>query len=161
MSYLKQNFDEEDLFAFWTYGVFAIILLSISFLMTNIKKLYYYLFKVSIITRPIENKNLNDIKYEERICRTKDANDFTWHGWNIYKRYVTLNDIKAGRISKVNGEEILSAYDIPWVTDKMLREAKINCGRCQLNDECYRKDTPFCKHDEYGCVTEFDKFENK
>ena len=74
----------------------------------------------------------------------KYANDFDWH-YDIVKRYATKDEWK----------------DLTPFTKEQIEFAQRNCDRCKYNDDCKSLDTIKCEHDDFGTVTEFDKFEIK
>ena len=83
-------------------------------------------------------------------CEVKYANDFNWH-YDMVKRYATKDEWQ----------------DLTSFTKEQIEFAQRNCHRCKHDGSCtfdmWRAslDKIKCKHDNFGTVTEFDKFEKK
>lgn len=85
-------------------------------------------------------------------CKTKDSNDVEWvEGYKIVKRYALKSEWS-----------VLEPF-----SKEFIEKSKCNCDNCKYDDDCtfdmYRAslDRIKCKHDVFGVVTEFDKFEKK
>ena len=83
-------------------------------------------------------------------CRLKDTNDITWvKGYKLVKRYAPKSEWCS-----------LDTFDKSFIEN-----SKCNCEHCKYDESCTfsyygeGQDKIRCKHDEYGTVTEFDKFE--
>lgn len=120
----------------------GIVGLTLSGVMSIIRKIYHYL-KYNCEKRSIIRKVSNGALYR---CKTKDTNDIChWvSGYELVKRYASKTEwIK-----------------LPDFSKEFIEQCKRNCDHCKYNDECERGKTYVkCKHDEYGVVLEFDKFE--
>lgn len=81
------------------------------------------------------------------ICHTKDASDVDWNGeYKFVKRYADK--------SEWNG--------LPMIPEDVLAKCRINCDHCKFDKQCicnYPYTAVRCKHDEFGAVIEFNKFE--
>ena len=104
-------------------------------------------FKYHIGKRSIFKEESTGNKYK---CKVKDAEDIRcWtEGYKMIKRYA------------VKSEWI----NIPDFSEKFILNSKKNCDNCKYDKECindYPRITVKCKHDGYGTVLEFDKFESK
>lgn len=86
-------------------------------------------------------------------CKLKDADDIDdWvKGYVFVKRYAPKDEWS-----------ILEPFD-----EEFIENSKRNCNHCKYDKDCtfdmYREslDRIRCKHDVFGAVTEFDKFEKK
>lgn len=126
---------DDDVIQICGLGIVGCTLAGIFHIIREIKNYYkYHYHKRSIF----KNKKTN----EKYICRVKDCNDV--HYWNtdykLVKRYADKSEWA----------------NLPAFSDDFIAKCKINCDHCVYNKEC--NSTIKCKHDEYGCVTEFDKF---
>ena len=80
----------------------------------------------------------------------KYADDFSWH-YDMIKRYATKDEWQ----------------DLIPFTKEQIELAQRNCNRCKHDGSCtfdmwrVSLDRIMCKHDNFGTVTEFDKFERK
>lgn len=106
-------------------------------------------FKYHIGKRSIFEEESTGNKYK---CKVKDSEDIRcWvEGYTLIKRYAVKSEW---------------AY-IPDFSKEFIDKSKRNCDHCKYNtpDECmtdYPHDKVRCKHDKYGRVLEFDKFESK
>lgn len=93
-------------------------------------------------------RSLWEEKKTKRIYKSKlkDTRDLEWLGkFKLIKRYATREEWK----------------DVADIPTEALKESRRNCDRCKYNKECCNKEYIRCKHDEYGCVLEFDKFAEK
>ena len=138
--YIKTN--ENDNFAtYYTIGIIGWIVSGFFYLARLIKRWHFNHDKRSIF----EDENGNKF-----YCEVKYANDFNWH-YNMVKRYVTKDEWQ----------------DLTPFTKEQIELAQRNCDRCKHDGSCtfdmWRAslDRIKCKHDNFGTVTEFDKFERK
>lgn len=79
---------------------------------------------------------------------TSNTNDIQWvAGYKMIKRYASKSE----------------CFDIPDFDKAFIENSKRNCDRCKYNKKCDGEylESIKCKHDEYGCVLEFNKFERK
>ena len=120
---------------------FGIVGCMIWFVLKTGEKIYKY-FKYHFNKRSIfEDKNGNQF-----ICKTRDCNDVCWNEhYKLVKRYAPKTEW--------NG--------LPEIQKKIIEKCKRNCDNCKYDKEClcefpYNKIK--CKHDEFGTVTEFNKF---
>ena len=102
------------------------------------------LFKYHIGKRSIFEEESSGNRYK---CKTKDTNDIKWvSGYKLIRRYAS----KAEWV------------DIPDFSKSFVENSKKNCNYCKHDKECeceYPYTKVKCKHDEFGPVLEFDKFE--
>ena len=135
--------DNEDVAVAFGLGVFGLTLCGVLNVIRKIKdKFKYHIGKRSIF----EEKGTGN-KYK---CRVKDAEDIRcWtEGYKMIKRYAKKSEW----------------IDIPDFSEEFINNSKKNCDNCKYDKECvcdYPRITVKCKHDGYGTVLEFDKFENK
>lgn len=133
--------DNEDVVIAFGLGIVGISLLVISRIIYKIRNL----FKYHIGKRSIFEEESSGNKYK---CRTSNTSDVQWTtGYKLIKRYASKSEY-AG---------------ICDFSKSFIENSKRNCDRCKYNKECddeYMKSIK-CKHDEYGKVLEFDKFEKK
>ena len=102
------------------------------------------LFKYHIGKRSIFEEESNGSKFK---CRTADTDDILWDSdYKLLKRY-------AKKTEWIN---------IPDFSKGFIENSKRNCNRCKYDKECeYPYKKAKCKHDRYGTILEFDKFEKK
>ncbi len=135
--------DNEYVAIMFGLGVFGLTLWGILQILHKIKdKFKYHIGKRSIFR---EESTGNMYK-----CRVKDAEDIRcWtEGYKLIKRYATKHEW----------------IDIPDFSEEFINNSKKNCDNCKHDKECvcdYPRITVKCKHDGYGTVLEFDKFESK
>lgn len=135
--------DNEDVAIMFGLGIFGLTLWGILKILYKIKnKFKYHIGKRSIF----EEKSTGN-KYK---CRVKDADDI--HCWTedyqLIKRYATKHEW----------------INIPDFSAEFINNSKKNCNNCKYDKECvcdYPHIAVKCKHDGYGTVLEFDKFESK
>lgn len=138
--YMVTN-ENDDFIAYYGRGVIGLILEFFFVIIGKIIKWFKYRDKRSIF----EDENGNKF-----YCKVKYANDFDWH-YDTVKRYATKDAWK----------------DLEPFTKEQIENAQKHCDRCKYNGDCtfdmYRAslDRIRCKHDMFGQVTEFDKFEKK
>lgn len=138
----KENEDVAIAFGLGIVGLTLVVILNIIRKVRN--KFKYHIGKRSIF---VEENTGNKYK-----CKVKDGEDI--HYW--------VEDYKLIKRYAVKSEWI----DIPDFSKEFIKNSKKNCDHCKHNkpDECrcdYPHDRVRCKHDEYGMVLEFDKFESK
>lgn len=133
--------DNEDVVVAFGLGIIGLSISAISRIIYKIRNLFkYYVGKRSIFEEEITGN-----KYK---CKTNNTNDIQWvSGYKLIKRY-------ASKSEWVN----ISDFD-----EAFIENSKRNCDRCKYNKDCDDEylESIKCKHDEYGCVLEFDKFEKK
>lgn len=123
---------------FFSTGIWGILLYVITRLSEQIVE----------FVRHKNHRSLWEEKGTKRVYKSKikDTRDLEWlSGYKLVKRYATR-------------EEWEGVADIPA---EVLKESRRNCDRCKYDKECCNKEYIRCKHDEYGCVLEFDKFAEK
>lgn len=135
--------DNEDVVIAFGLGIVGISLSVISRIVNKIKNL----FKYNIGKRSIFEEEISGNKYK---CKTSNTNDIQWiTGYKLIKRYASKSE----------------CVDIPYFSQSFIKNSKRNCDRCKYDGvECsgeHTNDNIKCKHDEYGKVLEFDKFEKK
>ena len=136
--------DNEDVAIAFGLGIVG---LTLSGILNLIRKIVNK-FKYHIGKRSIFEETSTGNKYK---CKVKNANDVEWvSGYKMLKRYATKSEW----------------IDIPDFSKELILNSKKNCNNCKHDNssEC-RCDYPYdrlrCKHDEWGAVLEFDKFESK
>lgn len=136
--------DNENVAIAFGLGIFGLTLCCISMVVRKVRDK----FKYHIGKRSIFEEDGTGNRYK---CKVKDAEDVEWmFGYKIIKRYA----------------EKTEWIDIPDFSKEFIEKSKINCDHCKYNNagECmcdYPYDGVRCKHDEWGAVLEFDKFESK
>ena len=135
--------DENDKFAaYYAIGIIGLIVSGFCYIVRLIKRWWFNHDKRSIF----EDENGNRF-----YCGVKYAEDFCWHYKKMVKRYATKDEWK----------------DLTPFTKEQIELAQRNCDRCKHDGSCtfdmWRAslDKIKCKHDNFGTVTEFDKFEKK
>ena len=133
--------ENEDVAIVFGLGVVGLVLVGVSKVIHKIiNKFKYHIGKRSIFIEESTGK-----KYK---CKVKDSQDIGWvSGYKIVRRYAEKSEWR----------------DIPDFSKEFISNSKINCDNCKYDNECDQ--FPYykvkCKHDEYGRVLEFDKFECK
>jgi hypothetical protein len=110
-----------------------------------IRKLLFY-FKYRYNKRSIVIEVSTGKLYK---CKTKDTDDIIhWvSDYQLFKRY---------SFDKQEWK------DLPDFSKEFIEKSKRNCDHCKYDKEClcdFPYDKVKCKHNEYGVVIEFDKFE--
>ena len=130
--------ENDDVLVYFGMGIAGWALLILFQIIASIQRLIKYYDKRSIFK---EESTGN--KY---VCHLKDTDDiYCWtKGYKLVKRYAPKSEWK----------------DLPYFDKEFIDRSKRNCDNCKHDRVCahggaYVK----CKHDEYGTVTEFDKFE--
>ena len=131
--------ENEDTLEFFGLGIVGWILLFVfNFIVMPIGDFIRYYNKRSIFK---EESTGN--KY---ICNLKDTEDiYYWtEGYKLLKRYAPKSEWEG----------------MPYFDKEFVKNSKINCNHCKHDKVCdhggaYVK----CKHDEWGTIVEFDKFE--
>ena len=137
----KENDDVIIAFGLGIFGLTLCVILKIVRKVNNN-------FKHHIGKRSIFEEKSTGNKYK---CKVKDARDIEWlSGYRIVKRYAIKSEW----------------LDIPDFSKKFIENSKINCNHCKYNNNSgcmcdYPYDKVRCKHDKFGTVLEFDKFESK
>lgn len=133
----KENDDVAARFIFGLLNIIWILLYIFVFLFKRIKERFF-------IRSIIENKETN-VKYH---CEHKYYDDFIFY------------------TDKFKGVS-RAAYRKVWkplnpVTKEMIEEATRHCKYCKHNNkDCTDNGTPLCKHNCWGEVEEYDKFERQ
>jgi hypothetical protein len=132
--------ENEDVLCVFGLGIFGLTLLAFCRLFQKINKL----FKYHIGKRAIFEEEATGNRFK---CKVKDASDVDWLlGYRLIKRYATKVDWK----------------DVPDLSKELLELSRNNCSNCKYDKEC-KCDFPYttikCKHDDYGMILDFDKFE--
>lgn len=130
----------EDVFFAFGLGITGLIMLGIMKAICKVRDL----FKYRIGKRSIFEEEGTGNKYKCKLKDTKDVQYWT-SCYKLIKRYATKSEW----------------VGIPDFSEEFMENSKKNCDHCKHDNECQRE--PYtrvkCKHDEYGCVIEFDKFE--
>lgn len=132
--------ENEDVIAAFGLGIFGLALWVVLTIIRKIMiKFKYHIGKRSIIEEECSGK-----RYK---CKVKDATDVVmWaNGYRMIKRYATKSEW----------------INIPDLSKELINSYKKNCDHCKHNKECAHRDTVKCKHDGFGMILEFDKFEKK
>lgn len=132
--------ENEDILILFGLGIVGITLVSIIDAISLIANYFKYHAGKRSIFECIETGE----KYK---CKVKEAKDISWLSeYKLIKRYATKADWKS----------------LPNFGEDIIEKSKKNCCNCKYDKECVC-DFPYnrikCKHDEYGTVIEFDKFE--
>lgn len=134
--------DNEDVAIAFGLGIIG---LSLSAILKVVRKIINE-FKYHINKRSIFEQTSTGNKYK---CKVKDANDVEWvSGYKMLKRYATKSEW----------------FSVPDFSKEFILNSKKNCDNCKHDKECicgYPYDKVRCKHNEWGAVLEFDKFESK
>ena len=134
--------DNEDVAIAFGLGIVG---LTLSAILKIIRKIINK-FKYHINKRSIFEEKSTGNKYK---CKVKDASDIEWiDDYQILKRYAQKSEW----------------VNIPDFSKEFILNSKKNCNNCKHDKECmcdYPYDRVRCKHDEWGTVLEFDKFESK
>ena len=136
--------ENDDVIIAFGLGIFGLTLCGILMILRKVSNN----FKYHIGKRSIFEEESTGNKYK---CKVKDASDVEWvYGYKIIKRYAVKSEWT----------------NIPDFNKEFIENSKINCDHCKYNNagECmcdYPYDKVRCKHDEFGAVLEFDKFESK
>lgn len=108
-----------------------------------IRKTYNY-FKYHYNKRSIFEEIDTEQYYK---CKIKDANDICWSSeYSLIRRYAPKSRWK----------------DLPDFSKEFIEKSRRNCDHCRYDKEClcdFPYDKIKCKHNEFGRVIEFDKFE--
>lgn len=132
--------ENENVIIVFGLGISGLILWAIMRIIHKIEKL----FKYHIGKRSIFEEESSGNKYK---CKIKDTNDVQWiSGYKLIRRYASKSEW----------------IDIPDFSKAFVENSKRNCDHCKHDKEC-ECEYPYarikCKHDEFGTVLEFDKFE--
>jgi hypothetical protein len=137
---------------FWTMGVFSVI--------------FGFFFIIVKFIDSIDKKlHVRSVIYDNKhqtlfYCQTKNADDFLWYTprFQLDRRYVRLSKIKEYDqkcIKNGTPDKIVKPVD-----KSLVNSVKVNCNHCKYNNACLNNE-PYCAHDKYGYVTQFDRFEKK
>ena len=134
--------DNEDIVIAFGLGFIGLTLSGIMKMIYKIKKLFRYHIGKRSIFEEVSSGN----KYK---CKTNNTDDIQWvSGYKLIKRYASKTEW----------------IDIPDFSEEIVENSKRNCGHCKYDKEC-ECEYPYikvrCKHDGYGTVLEFNKFEKK
>lgn len=137
--------ENEEVAVYYAIGFIGWVIALLSWIARRIKHWNKYHDKRSIFK--------NEETGEQYWCKLKDTNDINnWcEGYELVKRYAPKFEW-----------EILEPF-----SKEFLEKIKRNCDNCMYEKDCtfdmYRAslDRIKCKHNVFGEVTEFDKFEKK
>ncbi len=135
--------EDSDVLEIFGIGIIGwILLFIINFIVMPIGDFFRYYDKRSIFK---EESTGN--KY---VCHLKDSDDiYCWtEGYKLVKRYAPKSEWEG----------------LPYFDKEFIEQSKRNCDNCKYDRECSREPLSKnvkCKHDEWGTVTEFDKFDKK
>ena len=141
IAYIISGENENVLIAFGL-GIVGLFLLGICELIRKIRKL----FKYRIGKRSIFEEDT--IGGDWIKCKTKHTDDILWmpDNYKLIKRYASKSEWKG----------------LPDFSKEFIEKSKRNCDHCKYDKEClcdFPYDKVKCKHNGYGTVIEFDKFE--
>jgi len=136
--------ENDDFIAYYGVGIVGWVFSGFCYIVRLIKRWWFNHDKRSIFEDENGNRFYCDVKY---------ADDFSWHYKKMVRRYATKDEWE----------------DLTPFTKEQIELAQRNCDRCKYNDSCTfdfdmwkeSLDKIKCKHDKFGVVTEFDKFERK
>ena len=134
--------ENEDILLLFGLGIIGLLLIGLYHIISKIQRLFKYHIRKRSIFEDLESKQ----RYKCRISQTDDI--YWFPRYKLIKRYARKKEWK----------------DIPDFPDDVIEESKKQCDRCKYNKECYLSvsdDRIKCKHDEYGMILKFDKFEKK
>ena len=138
--YIVTN-ENDDFAVYYATGIIGWIVSGLFYLIRCINRWRFYHDKRSIFEDESGNKFYCEVKY---------ADDFNWH-YDMIKRYAAKDEWQ----------------DLTPFTKEQIEVAQRNCDRCKHDGSCafdmwrVSLDKIRCKHDNFGTVTEFDKFERK
>ncbi len=133
--------ENDDVIAVFGFGIVGCSLAIVGKIIRKIHKYFkYYYGKRSIF---VEENTGNKYK-----CKIKDSNDIQYwtSGYKLITRYA----------NKLEWESI------PDFDNDFIENSKRNCDNCKYDKQCqcnFPYDQIKCKHDNYGTVLKFDKFE--
>lgn len=137
--------EDESVAIYYAVGVIGLVVSLLCWIVRRIIHWSKYHDKRSIFK--------NEETGEQYWCKTKDTDDINgWvSGYEIVKRYAPKDEWS-----------VLEPF-----SKEFIKKSKCNCDNCKYDKDCtfdmYRAslDKIKCKHDVFGVVTEFDKFEKK
>ena len=134
--------ENEDILMAFGLGIIGLLLFVVMRIIEKVAKLFKYHIGKRSIFEEVSSGN----KYK---CKTSVTNDIGWlSGYKLIKRYTSKSEW----------------IDIPDFSKKFVENSKRNCDRCKHDKECvceYPYTKIKCKHNGFGSVLEFDKFEKK
>ena len=139
--YIATN-ENDNFAACYAIGIIGWIVSGFCHLVRFVKKWWFNHNKRSIF----EDENGNRF-----YCKVKYSNDFNWHYDKMVKRYATKDEWQ----------------NLTPFAKEQIKLAQRNCDNCKHDGSCTfdmwgaSLDKVRCKHDNFGTITEFDKFEKK
>lgn len=138
--------ENDEVIAAFGLGIFGLALWGVMNIIHKIKNQ----FKWHIGKRSIFKNRFTGELFK---CKVKEAVDMSWmYDYKIVKRYAAKDEWR----------------DIQDFSAEFIELSKCNCSNCKYDKECVHDDRDYpyynairCKHNEYGNVVEFDKFEKK
>lgn len=135
--------ENEDIITAFGFGIFGCFLTLVSKIIEKIQRL----FKYHIGKRSIFEEKTTGKKYK---CKTKYTNNIIhWtSGYKLITRCATKSEW----------------VNIPDFSNEFIENSKRNCDNCKYDKECvcnYPYENIKCKHDEFGKVIAFNRFEQK
>jgi len=138
---IEVTHENDDVIAFFGFGIVGCFLVIVDKIIHKIHRYFkYYCGKRSIFVEENTGK-----KYK---CKIKDSNDIRyWNsGYKLITKYANKSEWR----------------NIPDFDNNFIKNSKRNCDNCKYDEQCqcnFPYDKIKCKHDNYGVVLEFDKFE--
>lgn len=138
---IELTHENDEVIAAFGFGIFGCILILIRGWIRRVKQFFqYHHHKRSIFEERSTGKRY--------VCKTKDTEDVRWNeGYQLIRRYVPKSEW----------------IGIPEFDQAFIARCKRNCNHCKHDKSCqynYPKNIK-CKHDEFGKVLEFDRFEER
>ncbi len=138
---IEVTHENDDVIAAFGFGLVGCSLVIVSKIMHKIHNYFkYYHNKCAIFVEENTGK-----KYR---CKIKDSRDIQYwaSGYKLIIRYANKSKWR----------------NIPDFDKHFIENSKRNCDNCKYDEQCqynFPYDQIKCKHDNYGTVLEFDKFE--
>lgn len=132
--------ENDNVIAAFGFGVFGLLCIGACKIINKVNKYFkYHCNRRSIFENKADGKMY--------VCYVKDCNNVSWNPkYRLVKRYAKKAE----------------CVDLPELSSKELEACRRNCDNCKYDRKCSQGSYAIkCKHDEFGAVTEFDRFEKK
>lgn len=132
--------ENDNVIAAFGFGVFGLLCIGACKIINKVNRYFKYHYN----KRSIFKNKTNGKMY---VCHVKDCNDVNWNeNYHLVKRYAKKAEW----------------LDLPKLDNNVLEVCRRNCDNCKYDRKCSQGSYAIkCKHDEFGTVTEFDKFVKK